>query len=382
MALKSRLFAGNQQLALIEQRRLTLKTNSPTNNREAIALVQSALIALGHPMPSSTRKTGSPDGIYGPESMNAVINFQHKAFPASPGEWDGKVGPKTLTALDAALMKSGNKATKPVPAGVGTGTTPGEFICGPDVTKEVAMIWRKIQNFFNTQSTRDKFRLCKGVLLPVKILEDKPGGGYELQDRKLADDVAETDGYGIEYLKRLAQSHADIASWEVMPLFQSSSEWLRTPPIHYDNTKGPLAVPTIAPNYENPKTCAHSVQVGGACWLNGSVNYGTFGIMVRLCSDFARSNPILSRADTIVEAFSLGWAEMLIRAYKRFGPWVEPPEVPIAWTRATFRGGPSGKPSIPGNRPKCTCKEGPTGSVVKWDFVWEPVKTRAMVTNP
>jgi hypothetical protein len=37
--------------------------------------------------------------------------------------------------------------------------------------------------------------------------------------------------------------------------------------------------------YEDPRTRSDTVQVGGQCWLNGTVNYGTYGIMVRLCSD-------------------------------------------------------------------------------------------------
>jgi hypothetical protein len=35
---------------------------------------------------------------------------------------------------------------------------------------------------------------------------------------------------------------------------------------------------------EDPRTCSDTVQVGGQCWLNGTVNYGTYGIIVRLCS--------------------------------------------------------------------------------------------------
>lgn len=41
------------------------------------------------------------DGSFGKLSKQATINFQKKAFPNQPNEWDGVIGTKTLTKLEA-----------------------------------------------------------------------------------------------------------------------------------------------------------------------------------------------------------------------------------------------------------------------------------------
>lgn len=118
------------------------------------------------------------------------------------------------------------------------------------------------------------------------------------------------------------------------------------------------------------------------CWLNGTVNYGTFGIMVRLCSDYAVSDWKMRLNPVTRTIFSLEWAKMLIRAYKEFGANKEGAILPIAWTEATFHGGPKAVPSVPGNRPKCQCSCNCKGDIVKWDYVWEPVKPRSAAASP
>jgi len=173
---------------------------------------------------------------------------------------------------------------------------------------------------------------------------------------------------------------ADINGWDVLPLFQGQSKWLRSYPVFDAATGGPCATPSssdpAAPPFddahEDPMTCSNSVQVGGECWLNGTVNYGTYGIMVRLCRD----------EFPIKFALALQVAEGLIRAYKSVGPHPEGADLPIAWLRATFNGGPSAKPSIPGNRPQCKCSCKCTGNITTWDYVWEPVKPRSSAIAP
>jgi peptidoglycan hydrolase-like protein with peptidoglycan-binding domain len=74
--------------------------NSPAmfygEKSDAVAKIQQALVDLGYPMPISTRKTGSPDGIFGSETRATVKQFQrdHGLYP------DGIVGRKTLGELD------------------------------------------------------------------------------------------------------------------------------------------------------------------------------------------------------------------------------------------------------------------------------------------
>jgi peptidoglycan hydrolase-like protein with peptidoglycan-binding domain len=47
------------------------------------------------------------DGIFGAKTREAVIGFQQQAFPTSPEEADGVIGPHTWTALNEALAKPG-----------------------------------------------------------------------------------------------------------------------------------------------------------------------------------------------------------------------------------------------------------------------------------
>ena len=78
---------------------------------EPVKTLQKALIQLGHPLPVSTQKTGSPDGIFGSETDQAVKAFQKVSLPGETP--DGKVGPKTLAQMDSRL------AGKPAPKGDG-----------------------------------------------------------------------------------------------------------------------------------------------------------------------------------------------------------------------------------------------------------------------
>jgi len=77
----------------------------------AIQVLQRALLALGYTMPASTQTSGNLDGVFGAETDTRVRDFQKTSLPNNTP--DGKVGPMTLQALDAAL------AGKPVSAGNG-----------------------------------------------------------------------------------------------------------------------------------------------------------------------------------------------------------------------------------------------------------------------
>ena len=247
--------------------------------------------------------------------------------------------------------KSGSSAT-PSPGG------PPPGVCGPDVTAEVASIWSRIQADFRSWTSAQRDDACTRILIPLKAPVWTPGGDA----------------------KAFLRSMADINGWDVLPLFQGDSLWLRSHPIYDSSTGGPCATPSSpspsAPPFddahESDQTCSNTVQVGGQCWLNGTVNYGTYGIMVRLCAD---EFPIKFR-------LGLQIAEALIRSYKAIGPHPEDPTLPLAWLRATYNGGPSAKPANPGNRAQCKCTCPCKGSVTTWDYVWEPVKPRKTATHP
>jgi len=154
---------------------------------------------------------------------------------------------------------------------------------------------------------------------------------------------------------------ADINGWDVLPLYQGDSEWLRSYPIYDADSGGPCATPSSSkPSadvfddaHEDPRTCSDTVQAGGQCWLNGTVNYGTYGIIVRLCSD----------AFPFKFALAFTMAETLIKTYKSVGPHPEEATLPLAWLRATYTGGRGAKPANAGNRPQCKCTCPCDGSV-------------------
>ena len=97
MALTSPRFAGNARL----QR---AANNDPPlggwDCGEPVRLVQQAFIDLGFPMPISTHRYGSPDGIYGRETARTAAAFQSKyCLP----KVDGITGHQTLCKLDELL---------------------------------------------------------------------------------------------------------------------------------------------------------------------------------------------------------------------------------------------------------------------------------------
>jgi hypothetical protein len=225
-------------------------------------------------------------------------------------------------------------------------------VCGPNVTSQLAGTLSQIQSDFKGWSNEDKFRACRRVLLPVKLPEK---GQWSPKNTPLQN----------------LRAWADINGWDIYALYQGASQWLREPPVC-----GPCAQPSsTAPpgasefhsGHEDPATCSDTVQVGSDCWLNGTPNYATYGIMCRLCQHAFPQNFF----------GALYRAELLIKAYKKFGGSGESPADPLRWVRAAFNGGPSATVSG-GNRPTCatTCTESANAPGATWDYVWEPVKKR------
>jgi hypothetical protein len=240
-------------------------------------------------------------------------------------------------------------------------SAPGQIatgVCGPDVTQQIATVWSRIRTDFRSWSPDRREAACRRILIPLRM-----------PDWRQRNDPA-----------LLVGSMADINGWDTLPLYQGKSAWLRRPPVYNPQTRGPCATPSsLDPSapplddaHESPQTCSNTVSVRGRCWLNGTVNYGTFGIMVRLCRD---EFPIQFR-------LALQMAQVLIRAYKRFGGNPEDATLPLAWLEATYHGGPHGVPSHPGNRPNCRCSCQCNAGFISWDYVWEPAKPRSAAQNP
>ena len=94
MPLTSPRFAANRRLQ-------SAANNSPTlaqgETSDGVRALQQALIDLGYPMPKSTASGfKAPDGIFGSETRNAVVQFQKAQKLVA----DGVAGKKTLTRLD------------------------------------------------------------------------------------------------------------------------------------------------------------------------------------------------------------------------------------------------------------------------------------------
>ena len=96
---------------------VSAEKNSPALRKgkqgEGIRILQQALIDLGFPMPKSIHLYGSPDGIYGNETVKTVRKFQIANRPLSR---DGVVGKNTMRKLDSLLPNRGTPLA-PLPAG-------------------------------------------------------------------------------------------------------------------------------------------------------------------------------------------------------------------------------------------------------------------------
>jgi peptidoglycan hydrolase-like protein with peptidoglycan-binding domain len=385
----------------------SVKPRPAVEDVDTVRRIQKALAALGYLLPLSFQKGtgGEPDGAFGSETYQAVMMFQRRAFPGQPGAWDGRVGQRTLEKMDSLLPRQGQPNVTPTPVPPPAGN---DFICGPDVTDQVAATWKQIQDDFRKWTRTQKVAACNSILIPlnnpVGLVADLSDAGPSVI-RGIAERIApKPAGGSMDRLINKIRAHAKIDQFDTLPLFQAGAGWLRKPPVYDDTVKGPCATPSssdfgnadnFAAGHEDVQTCSNTVQVAGKCWLAGSVNYGTFGIMVRECSDFAANDhwgalavlpsPFdapLKFNPLIRSIYSLAWAKTLIQAYKKFGGNPEKVKDPVAWTEATFNKGPRGTPDIPGNRPKCKCSCGCKGDVVTWDYVWEPWKPRLTATWP
>jgi hypothetical protein len=74
----------------------------------AIRLIQGALLGLGFQLPRSTRRSSSPDGHFGKETAQAVIDYQKSR---KLKKTDAIIGRETMAALDRDMVAS----SKPMP---------------------------------------------------------------------------------------------------------------------------------------------------------------------------------------------------------------------------------------------------------------------------
>lgn len=100
MTLTSSRYRWNSRLGRVENNSPVMRSGE---QGQAVRLVQQTLIDLGYPMPTTVRKYGSPDGIYGSETTAQIRSYQGDNSLSS----DGKVGKNTITALDGDCSANG-----------------------------------------------------------------------------------------------------------------------------------------------------------------------------------------------------------------------------------------------------------------------------------
>jgi peptidoglycan hydrolase-like protein with peptidoglycan-binding domain len=331
-----------------------------------VAKVQQALIDLHYDLGPS-----GADGDYGSRTAAAV-----RAFKASEGlgfEMYGAVGPGTMRRLDELFppslpvcrppydepilevgfvgetrrerCNSRRHRDPPIGGCRPKPATPG--VCGPDVTTRVKDAWTAAQTDFRRLGVLKRLDNCRMLIQP--IARDPDTGELGL--------------------------NAD--AFDTWGLYQGSV-WTRMPPWH-----GPCGTPGTAGRecdqwdggHECDTVCSNTVQIGGECWLSGTVNYGLFGVIMRECHDLFLG----LGGRTAAIPFSLPATMALVGGYKALkGDNIIGPE---KWATATWARGPAAT-ATGGNRPNCnpTCP-GPSPPVFL--IVWEPHMPRsAMPTTP
>jgi len=109
MTITSQQFSGNRRLERAANNNPPILRGEP--NRIAVSILQSVLVKLGFKMPSSTKRNGSMDGIYGNETTETVRKFQREnGLVNALGHADGIVGRNTMAVLDQLLQVSGKQA--------------------------------------------------------------------------------------------------------------------------------------------------------------------------------------------------------------------------------------------------------------------------------
>jgi hypothetical protein len=272
-------------------------------------------------------------------------------------------------------------------------------VCGPHVEDDISAVWSQIQSDFGYWPREFQRLSCLYLVAPF---------------------------VPVDPLDPSSRVEANRDAFDTLGLYQDGAEWQRAPPFHPPcGVPGSIGDPgdNFAEEHEDPARCANTVTTGSGCWLMGTVNYGTFGIMMKLCHDSmtGADSPwfrqrlessiragaeqeqetdtadtdtnIRSAAQTFEEYGLTGLAgaglsilgpaalfsetsmRALVNAYKRMDG--DDPGPPLAWARATYGGGPGAIPSGGGNFSHCdtTCRL--QYNCEPFGYVWEPTIARA-----
>lgn len=261
-------------------------------------------------------ETREQDGPADPAS--GLLNRRLQREAAVPD--GGVVAPAPDTVGVTPSPDAGATPAPGVTQPAGTPPAPTtSHVCGPDIDQALTDVFVKIQNDFHDASLTDKRTACTNLHIPPTA----------------------------------------IMAWDINDLFIRNTGWI--------NTRRGCATPIGPDGVEDPRGCTNSVWAGGHCHLAGTVNYGMFGIVQKLCSDFRHTDSWWWQP--VADMYSESATRDLIGLYKTVDrDDTGPPE---DWAVATYRDGVRGRPSS-GNRDGCSrCSATATNRV--FDYSWWPV---------
>jgi hypothetical protein len=221
-------------------------------------------------------------------------------------------------------------ACPPCPEDPRTPGCPDCHVCGPDIDSQLTTVLEEVQKYFRGLGGWRKHWSCQWLITPPMA----------------------------------------IMAWDIHELFLPETDWLSLPPF---SPRCGQPAPAAGGDIEDPTMCSNSVRAGGKCNLAGTVNYATFGIMAKECHTFYSGSPPLWTWKANIPFFTETGMKAFIGVYKTVtlddrGP-------PTDFAVATYKGGPSGRPSTE-NRRHCSTGCPVSSSPPAFTFVWEPSHAR------
>jgi hypothetical protein len=192
--------------------------------------------------------------------------------------------------------------------------------CGPRVDDQVKGVWKKIEDDFAKLGYLEAHRACGWLVDPIKP-NPAPEGTPEAAPRNVNVPIKP-----LPFVRPITGSFSTNIGWNVnafdtLPLFYGGAmNWLMNKTVQDSG----CCIPSISEaeaSWANQKkcedegSCCSTVQIGGKCWLSGTVNYGTYGIMVRACRDrfYLTYREIYYRAKYAAKAYKSWGASRLPR---------------------------------------------------------------------
>jgi hypothetical protein len=161
--------------------------------------------------------------------------------------------------------------------------------CGPKVDTQVRDVWTKIGTDFKSWNEKDALKACSYLLSPFVTDQTLLPGEKRKVDVPLigpfgrSGTVKTTLNWNVDAFDTLPLFYFGAINWLMNPALLARG--CCSPPISETEAQvsDPDARSANQEKCEARDTCCSTVQIGNKCWLSGTVNYGTYGIMVGLC---------------------------------------------------------------------------------------------------